>query len=115
MRSFESPFIVGSEAAWRFYERMDEARHLQRGMLDALGRGPQVRLLTVVLRGPGVMLKAYQDPSRPGSVNLMVTAPTKRLHLGPCPRRKRDRAVPKARRPSVPRAMGGDPAELRLR
>lgn len=81
MRSSDNPLMAGAEAGWRFYERVDEARHLQRSVLDALGFGPQETPSRVVLREPGLTLKAYAEPSRSGSVILMVPAPIKRAYI----------------------------------
>jgi pimeloyl-ACP methyl ester carboxylesterase len=81
MQSLDSSLMTGAAAAWRFYERMDEARHLQRGMLDALGFGPQETVSRIVRREPGLTLKAYGEPSGSGPVILMVPAPIKRAYI----------------------------------
>jgi polyhydroxyalkanoate synthase len=80
MQALDNPLLT-TAAAWRFYERMDEARHLQRGMLDALGFGPQETPSRIVLHEPGLTLKAYAEPSHSGPVILMVPAPIKRAYI----------------------------------
>lgn len=81
MRSSDNPLMAGAEPVWRFYERMDEARHLQRGALDALGFGPQETPSRVLVREPGLTLKAYGEPSGSGPAILMVPAPIKRAYI----------------------------------
>jgi len=68
-------------ASWRLYEALDEARRAQGRMLDALGFGPAQTPSRVVLRAPGVALKAYCEPSRPGPALLLVPAPIKRAYI----------------------------------
>jgi len=81
MQSFDSPVMTGAAAGWGFYERMDEARHVQCEVLDALGFGPQETRSRVVLRESGLTLKAYAEPSCSGPVILMVPAPIKRAYI----------------------------------
>ena len=68
-------------ATWRCYERLDELRRRQGRWLDALGFGPQPSPSRVVLRQPGLTLKAYGAPDRTGPVILLVPAPIKRAYL----------------------------------
>jgi polyhydroxyalkanoate synthase len=68
-------------AGWRLYEQLDEARRIQGRILDALGFGPAQTPSRVVLRVPGLTLKAYGEPSRPGPVLLLVPAPIKRAYI----------------------------------
>ena len=68
-------------ATWRLYEQLDEARRIQGAMLDALGFGARETPSRVVLREPGLTLKAYCEPSRPGPAILMVPAPIKRAYI----------------------------------
>lgn len=73
--------ISGLAAGWHLYARVDEARRINGRLLEALGFGPQQTLSRVVLRKPGVTLKAYGGPSQNGPVILMVPAPIKRAYI----------------------------------
>ncbi len=68
-------------AGWRLYQQLDEARRIQGRMLDALGFGPAETPSREVLRAPGLTLKAYCEPSRPGPALLLVPAPIKRAYI----------------------------------
>lgn len=46
MQSLNSPVMVGAEAAWRFYERMDEARPLHR---ESFELGPRAAAAQAVV------------------------------------------------------------------
>jgi len=67
--------------SWRLYEQLDEARRIQGRILDALGFGPAQTPSREVLRAPGLTLKAYCEPSRPGPALLLVPAPIKRAYI----------------------------------
>lgn len=70
-----------TEAVWRLYEQMDQARCWQGRVLDALGCAPLETPSRLVLRRPGVTLKGYGDASGAGPVILMVPAPIKRAYI----------------------------------
>jgi polyhydroxyalkanoate synthase len=67
--------------AWFLYERMDRVRTRQGDWLDALGWGPSETPFRVVLRRPGLTLKAYAGPIGDGPVILIVPAPIKRAYI----------------------------------
>jgi len=81
MQPFTPAILNGAAATWLVYAQLDEARRMQGRMLDALGFGPRETPSRVVLREPGLTLKAYGEPSRPGPVILMVPAPIKRAYI----------------------------------
>ena len=60
--------------AWLLYERMDRVRTRQGEWLDALGWGPHETPFRVVLRRPGLTLKAYAGAAGDGPVLLIVPA-----------------------------------------
>lgn len=73
--------LNSTTASWGLYAQLDEARRMQGRMLEALGFGPLETPSRIVLREPGLTLKAYGDPSRPGPAILMVPAPIKRAYI----------------------------------
>ena len=73
--------VNGTAASWGLYAQLDEARRMQGRALDALGFGPQETPSRVVLREPGLTLKAYAGTSSPGPAILMVPAPIKRAYI----------------------------------
>jgi polyhydroxyalkanoate synthase len=75
------PAGVITAASWHLYEGLDEARRAQGLWLDALGFGPAETPSRRVLRAPGLTLKAYCEPSRPGPALLLVPAPIKRAYI----------------------------------
>jgi polyhydroxyalkanoate synthase len=75
------PAGVITAANWQLYERLDEARRAQGRWLDALGFGPAETPSREVLRAPGLTLKAYCEPLRPGPALLLVPAPIKRAYI----------------------------------
>jgi len=81
MPPLDSPFMVGAEAVERFYERIDEARRVQRRMVDASGFGPQETPSHVVLRKTELTLKANRKPFGLRSAILMVLGPIKRAYI----------------------------------
>lgn len=75
------PFPRGAAPTWRLFAQLDESRRMQGRMLDVLGFGPRETPSRVVLREPGLTLKAYGDTARAGPAVLLVPAPIKRAYI----------------------------------